>query len=720
MEGPREGLIDPATAALEDLVAPTATGGLEAAASNLRQAAAAARSSGDQIRLALVSAELALNHARAGGRSDADAAISEAMAAANATGSLLVRGLVAWRYLSMLVTLDRAGDAWRMAEEMLAGLRDDDPLELRLTAHSVAASIATALGNWAAVRSHSEQLLRHGAHVEPVVAQARMGLAHAAFRIGHVDQAKDEALAALSDARRLGLNGLIASALLLLTELEAVPEGIDVEPELERLADLARAGGDLGGDAAARAALGRLRAKRGAVELARKALDEAIAAALQGQHVFVWGKALIWRAPLAANDSATVGDLTTGWAALSDVIEAIDDPLERQHCVVSWRGMADSVLAEIPRDVDGRLDNPHAAALAVAVFEGMALDVLDEAQRDLATDVETPSGAGAPPDSDHDLPRRYTDLLQRLRGRCAVAYRVLRAQAEWVMGWRLTIAPDGTAYLDEFELRDDPAFEIKLLAERNPAAPTPYAHTWKRLADALLPPGVLLDGEGLLIAPHGPLWLVPWGALQVGDEPAIAHGTVELVTSLRTGATTPQQTTEMRTAIAAVDPRLPGAQADAQALTDLFGPHATVATSKDDLTEALSRDRPDVLVISAHGSGIGSEWALQLSDTVGAPELASMPLPPTVIAASCFSGRQAFEPWPPGLVAGCLAGGATSVIAGTWDIPDRTTSQAVATILALLRDGAATPAGALRTAQLELFERGEPVRSWAGLSAFRH
>jgi hypothetical protein len=49
---------------------------------------------------------------------------------------------------------------------------------------------------------------------------------------------------------------------------------------------------------------------------------------------------------------------------------------------------------------------------------------------------------------------------------------------------------------------------------------------------------------------------------------------------------------------------------------------------------------PDLLVLSAHGSGFGAGWSLAVGgDQLSAEQPAALTMPPIVIAASCLSGR---------------------------------------------------------------------------------
>jgi hypothetical protein len=121
-----------------------------------------------------------------------------------------------------------------------------------------------------------------------------------------------------------------------------------------------------------------------------------------------------------------------------------------------------------------------------------------------------------------------------------------------------------------------------------------------------------------------------------------------------------------------------GGVSDAADLTSRLGDQAIVVTDAETLHAELLPPR-DLLVISAHGDGAGPSWAVELDagQRLSGGDIAELQLPSLVIAASCLSGRQSFEAWPPTFVTSCIANGVSSLVAGLWDLPDVAASQLV-------------------------------------------
>jgi hypothetical protein len=328
------------------------------------------------------------------------------------------------------------------------------------------------------------------------------------------------------------------------------------------------------------------------------------------------------------------------------------------------------------------------------------------------------------PDSDH--------LLRTVSGRHVLAYR-LTPDAN--RGFRVLVRPDGTSQSDEISLPDalladlgDPPWprlnnpdEIDRLTIESP-------QTLAELADLLLPPELqeTPDSERreLLILLHGQLWHVPFAVLPLSGTPLIARWCPVLTSSLR-AATAPyphDRTVANPPAVGHIrDPYLAGAMAELRALESL-AEQGRIALRKEQTarmaTEAC-RDS-DLLVISAHGEGTGSQYSLRLPDrSVTLAEIARWGrVPRDVLALTCLSGLRSTEPFPLGMVGVLHSLGAQTVVSGLWELPDAATARALGTVVENWISG--TPiAEAVRATQQQMFDLGYPPSRWAGFITAR-
>ncbi len=94
--------------------------------------------------------------------------------------------------------------------------------------------------------------------------------------------------------------------------------------------------------------------------------------------------------------------------------------------------------------------------------------------------------------------------------------------------------------------------------------------------------------------------------------------------------------------IAVIDDQLPGARAERSTLIDLRDQGLIELQLPDSLkafVHALTTNQPDVAVLALHGHGAGLTYAFQLdNEKLPTHQLAELPLPPIVSAASCHSG----------------------------------------------------------------------------------
>lgn len=118
-----------------------------------------------------------------------------------------------------------------------------------------------------------------------------------------------------------------------------------------------------------------------------------------------------------------------------------------------------------------------------------------------------------------------------------------------------------------------------------------------------------------------------------------------------------------------------------------------------------------------HGQWQGLGFSIELPDgRLTSFDLAGMRPPPHVLVASCWSGRRSSTPLPLGLATACLLNGATSVVAGLWDLPVDPTVGIVLRTAQAVAAGSASTSAALAAEQAAA-ARSHPVR-WAGLAHF--
>ncbi|MFI0899188.1 CHAT domain-containing protein [Streptomyces sp. NPDC020983] len=691
-----------------------------------------AEEQGDRSTAAQLAVEAALLCVKAGDTGRAESYMGTAMAAAEASGSETVRLVVAWRYTAMMSMLDRTADAVRYAKALSASLEPGHPLHVRVIGLSVSGTVAAASGRWREVLRVSEalsELLAEGAGsdarpLQGLVAQAELGIAEASMRLGDEGRATVHASRAFELARRHGMSAVGSSALGILFLTKSTPPGVDFGSWLEAAVAGYKERGDVLGQIGSGLVLAWLYREQGATERALALfadLEEAAVAAEQG---FAWAKVMIWRAQLRTDVDRALHELTRGWAVLCEVAGAMADPGARQSLLIDWRTLAADTLEWL----HGRCPRPLPAAagrLAVTVMTALAGDGVAAALHGGGED-EDPAQEGAGPALDDladALAARWRadalappDTLESLAGRDVLAYRVLEARADLLRGWRVHIDPYGAVEVAPFAVEGAAAQEIKRLADGDPRAPSPDPEVWRQAGAALLPAGLAAGAaEELLLVPHGPLWLVPFGALDLCGSALVEQRTLSHLPSL----SQPRGTAVGRPLTAAVlaDPLLPGIELELGALAEVTARPPVTAATAAGLERALE-DAPEILFLGAHGEGSGPAFRLELEEEELALErLLAWRLPGWVIASSCLSGRHNAEVWPPSLVTVCRLRGAAHVLGATWEVPSRPTGRIVADTIRNVGGGDG-PALALRRAQRAARARGWPVRNWAGLVTF--
>jgi CHAT domain-containing protein len=175
---------------------------------------------------------------------------------------------------------------------------------------------------------------------------------------------------------------------------------------------------------------------------------------------------------------------------------------------------------------------------------------------------------------------------------------------------------------------------------------------------------------------------------------------------------------------------LDGAEAEATEIAAMYPSRAMLlgtAATKQRVVSALAYcDAAHFAVHASAGAGEASGPYLRLAESrdddgkLSASEIAPLHLAGirTVVLAACRTAVPA-----PGhsvtrsLVNAFLAAGAGSVVGTLWDVEDEPTRKMSVELHRALRDGA-TPAEALRRAQITMIRSGAPLRDWASLQLY--
>ncbi|PSL57121.1 CHAT domain-containing protein [Saccharothrix carnea] len=219
-------------------------------------------------------------------------------------------------------------------------------------------------------------------------------------------------------------------------------------------------------------------------------------------------------------------------------------------------------------------------------------------------------------------------------------------------------------------------------------------------------------GEVIVLVPHGALHLVPLHALLLDRNPVCHLPSSSL---LRYRQRTPSR--GWRTAIVFGDSRsdLSHARQEAAEVAAVFGGVGVVGddASRARLLDALA-ERPDVVHLACHGrfdrehpmdsavllapAGTRHDGELTAADLVGLTVDANL-----VTLSACESGVSTNHPGDEliGLARATLYAGVPSLVVSLWEVDDLSTAFLMTHFYRLLRGGA-TPADALRTAQLRL------------------
>jgi hypothetical protein len=172
---------------------------------------------------------------------------------------------------------------------------------------------------------------------------------------------------------------------------------------------------------------------------------------------------------------------------------------------------------------------------------------------------------------------------------------------------------------------------------------------WNELAEVLLPDDVRgghLDAQRLVIAPHGVLASLPFGSLPAGASYLAERFDVAVVPELALWTRLPRVNGRLERVVyvgvdVLDDPRtgVSGVRREIASLRDL-GAGVTQVRTFAELSMALPAD---MLVLAVHGllNERENSFTFPSGDLVHSSRLASLPLPPVVVAASCWTGALA-------------------------------------------------------------------------------
>ena len=648
---------------------------------------------------------------RAGRLELADQAMSRAQTFAKTSDDFVTRGIIAGRYVAFLVAVENFPKAVEYCQALQDTLLVGTPLPLRLVGLAVATDVAASTGDWRRTDELCRQLREAADGVvgaEALFAQADLGEAAAAVRLGDSTRALLAGRRCLERSIPLQLDVVTSSALAVLSSA-GYAATLQELAQMEHIIDRRRELGDIANAASIAASAGFLYCRRGETVKALELLEYCISATESAPFFFLNAKARIWAIPLRDKSLAS-SELEESWSRLRSILVDLKNPNLRRQMVQDWAGMVDQLLQLLePLDLN---TDPVLADIAVDVFAVAGAD-------SVASAIETGGNevAGRLVDEIETLwrdPGLTADQLKMsLHGVPLLAYRTVAARADEILAWRLWVDESGAVSIDQLHILGDAAFELKLIAEGHSSAPTNSSRTWSTLGGALLPAWRTAPSR-LVVAPHGPLWAVPFAALLSNGRPLVATTSISSVTSLAMPMSSTHPT--IGRSVAAIDGSLPHVAVEVDALRSLSS-SLIVCGSADEVRRALDDAEPNTLLLAAHGTGRGGDFEIALGGRVGMAELGAWRMPRLVLAPSCFSGRQSFENWPPGLVSMAFLHGTRWFLGALWDVPSVQAAIVTRSFMTHL-DRSIQPPEALRLAQLEAGETYPHVVDWAGFSLF--
>jgi hypothetical protein len=369
------------------------------------------------------------------------------------------------------------------------------------------------------------------------------------------------------------------------------------------------------------------------------------------------------------------------------------------------------------------------------------------------------------------LPRALDDLAAVIGRRWALDYVELNGSlARTTHLFRTLIEPSGRITFEEFHpdpsyreffeaARSDPRWPFKLPRSHlldpddfrdftgNPGEVAQAENfDWRELAASVLPAALtdqVTNGDpiDLLVSAHSWLSLIPWPALQVGENRTrLIERAVVTQTPVLTCLQHPQPPPVQGRALIRLVGKDEGREAEgvaarrekvawcldddnrSQPLSTCIVPSdAKPELSTETLTAALEREDPgSFLHIASHGSGQGLDQALEIPDErISFGRALGLHWPPSVLMASCHVGQviNTGSAEPLSMVMALLTGGARSVVAGIASVGDRGTATIAGHIVEAIRQSPTPLDVALRNAQIQA-ARGTDELQWALLAAY--
>lgn len=250
------------------------------------------------------------------------------------------------------------------------------------------------------------------------------------------------------------------------------------------------------------------------------------------------------------------------------------------------------------------------------------------------------------------------------------------------------------------------------------------ADVWECLGMSIFPTGLrrALGGntiDKLKIAPIGLMWNVPFLALAVAGSPLVLRCDVMLCTPLSRSS----DRAFARKAIGVLDLSISGGLHELRALKELINSSSLelVLTGRHDETlAALSNESAQLLLVSAHGSGIDGAQYILLPDRslLSAEDFLGTCPPQYAILASCEIGRTT-DPLnrdPVSIPLALLGRGSHQVLAAIRTIPSQETAKLTSETLLRMKHGSCLASAFCETVRHVLeTKRDVPVDSWAAL-----
>jgi CHAT domain-containing protein len=257
----------------------------------------------------------------------------------------------------------------------------------------------------------------------------------------------------------------------------------------------------------------------------------------------------------------------------------------------------------------------------------------------------------------------------------------------------------------------------------------------ERLANWLLAPleGQLQGIKHLILVPNGPLHLLPFAALPVGDKYLVEHHSLSVLSASSLLALVSKTTTSKRDRLLAVgNPQpppagnwkpLPGAQEEIKMVSRYFAEsevHPVESARNRFVSGEVLRSRNLsgwTVHLALHGrAGRRRETGLVFSDgLLGVEDVYGLSLggSPQVVLSACETavGERLAGDEVVSLANAFLFAGANRVIASLWRVPDLGTPDLMEAFYE--EEQKAPPAEALALAQRKLIKNNRPPRDWA-------